>query len=258
VLVLCYGIPKSGSTLAFELVKSALKNAGFEQKTFVNHARGTEGAEAGLPGVRNFAASLDKPTLEDLFARMGTARKIAVKTHSPFPDADFAWLEERQLAGDIQVIASYRDPREICLSLMDAAEKARKRGHEAFGGIEIMRRAQRNARHRIKDFRKWAALKGTMRLDYDTVAFAPDETLDRIEKLLSIKCSDREEVKDYAYYEAPTQKNKGLRNRYKSDLTEEQSADMLERFGEIIRVFAENDQTWFDACRRKMLAGNTE
>jgi hypothetical protein len=258
VLVICYGIPKSGSTLAYELVRGVLKSTGFEQKIIVNDARGIEGADAGLPGLRNFVAKVDRQMLEGLLKAAGPDNKLAIKTHSMFPDTDFAWIEERQRAGDIKIIASYRDPRDICLSLMDAASKAKKRGFDAFIGVEMMRRAQRNVRHRIKDFRKWAAISGAIRLGYDTVAFAPDEALDRIEGLLSVKCSDREEIKDYVYYEAPTQKNKGLRNRYKRDLTEEQNADMLEKFGEIIRIFSEDDQNWFDVCRRKMLAGATE
>jgi len=257
LLVICYGIPKSGSTLAFELVKGALKSAGFEQKVIVNNMRSAQVTDDGLPGTRNFLAKVDRGSLEDLFGAAGEM-KLAIKTHSSFPDEDFAWLEQRQEAGDIAVIASYRDPRQICLSLMDAASKARKRGFEAFSGVEVMRKAQRNVRQRIKDFRKWGALKGTMRFPYDTVAFAPDEALNKIEQFLSIKCGDREEIKDYAYYEAPTQKNIGLRDRHKRDLTEEQNADMLEKFGEIIRVFSEDDQRWYDACRRKMLAGTYE
>ncbi len=208
--------------------------------------------------MRNFVASLDRPVLEDLLNRAGPGGKLAIKTHSPFPDADFAWLEERQRAGDIAVVASYRDPREICLSLLDAATKAKKRGLDAFINVEMMQRAERNVRRRVKDFRKWGALNGSLRLSYDTVAFAPDDALDRIERLLSVTCGDRQELKDYVYYEAPTQKNKGLRNRYKRDLTEEQNADMLEKFGDIIRVFEEDNQSWFDACRQKMLAGAEE
>ncbi len=256
MLVLCYGIPKSGSTLAFELVRGVLKSAGFEQPTFVNDARGLEGVDANLPGLRNFVIPFDRQRAENLIATIGPDRRIAVKTHAPFPDADYAWLNEQQANGAIQIVASYRDPREICLSLVDAAKKAKKRGFDAFGDVEHMQRAQKNVRNRIPDFRKWASLKGSLRLDYDTIAFAPDKALRRIEDALHVTCIGKEDVKDHVYYEAPTQKNKAVRNRYKDELSDAENAQMLEEFDEFIhRVCEQNDQSWFDECRAEMLTG---
>jgi len=255
MLILCYGMPKSGSTLAFELVKGTLNSAGFRQETFVNHARGLEDQDRNLPGLRNFVKNLDREVIQSVLDEIGPDRRIAVKTHSHFPEADFAWIEQQQQNGKLRIIASYRDPREMCLSLMDAAEKARERGLEAFGGIELMRRAQRNVRNRIVDFRRWAAIKGALRLSYDTVAFLPDEAIGQIEDYLQIK-SDREAVKYYAFAEAPTQKNKAKRDRYK-ELSEAQNKEMLRRFGEYIRRVCEQDeQSWFDECRTAMLKMN--
>ncbi|HVU22437.1 MAG TPA: hypothetical protein VHE09_17025 [Rhizomicrobium sp.] len=252
MLVLCYGIPKSGSTLAFELVRTALKNAGFGQKTFVNDARDLEGADAGLPGLRNFINDVDRAKVEGLIAKIGPKNKVAVKTHSPFPDEDFDWLEKAQTSGDLQVFASYRDPREICLSLMDAARKARKRGFDAFNGIEELHKAQRNVEKRIDEFRKWAALKGTVRLGYDITAFESDRALDLIEKTLQIEC-DRVEVKDYVFYEAPTQRNKATKGRH-TELSADDNADMLDKFGAFIRrVCEDDDQGWFDERRAELL-----
>lgn len=256
MLVLCYGIPKSGSTLAFELVRTSLKNAGFHQKTFVNDARDLEGADAGLPGLRNFVNGVDRQRIEKLIEAIGPDKKVAVKTHSVFPDDDFLWLEQLQAGGGLQIFASYRDPREICLSLTDAARKAKKRGLDAFNGIEAMHKAQRNVQNRIEDFRKWAALSGTVRLDYNTSAFQPDQALDRIESTLRIQC-DRVEVKDYVFYEAPTQKNKATRDRYREELSAEDNAAMLKLFDEFIhRVCEDSDQSWFDECRTAMLKTN--
>jgi hypothetical protein len=118
-----------------------------------------------------------------------------------------------------------------------------------------MQRARKNVRNRIPDFRKWASLEGSLRLGYDTVAFSPDEALSRIEGALNVESIGREDVKDHVYHEAPTQKNKAVRGRYKDELNEADNAQMLKEFNEFIhRVCEQNDQTWFDECRTEMLA----
>src|SRR5437773_11540492 len=116
MLVLCYGIPRSGSTLAFELAKGTLQSAGFDQATFVNDRLGPERLKRAGPDARNYVTGLSKRKIESLIEAIGPDRKIAVKTHSSFPDRMFRWLERLQASGKLQVIASYRDPRDICLS----------------------------------------------------------------------------------------------------------------------------------------------
>lgn len=253
MLVLCYGIPKSGSTLAFELVKGMLQSAGFDQETFVNDRLGPERLKRAGPANRNYVMRLSKQKIKDLISEIGPDRKIAVKTHARFQERLFPWLERMQADGQLQVIASYRDPREICLSLLDAGEKARTRGVKTFASVSDLRHAQENVQQRLEEFRKWAALRGTLRLSYNTVAFSPDDAIDLIERTLDIKC-DREAAKKYAYELASTQKNKAKKDRYRSDLTDAQNSEMVGVFGEFIeRACLQNDQAWFKKCRRGVL-----
>jgi hypothetical protein len=254
MLILCYGMPKSGSTLAFEVVKGMLANAGFAQESFINDVASAESVKAPGANKRNFIGELSKERIADVMATIGPNRRIAVKTHTDFPDELFGWFEEMQTRGELQIVASYRDPREICLSLMDAAAKARKNNADAFQEIGPMRRAQRNVRNRIKQFRKWASVKGAARIGYDMVAFQPDEAISLLEKALALTC-DHEAVKHYAFHEVPTQRNKAVQARYRDELSDEENTEMLRRFGEFIeRICEQDDQSWFDDCRRKMQA----
>jgi hypothetical protein len=253
MLILCYGMPKSGSTLAFELVRGMLRSAGCEQETFINDERDEDELAAGGLGVRNYANLLTVEKIKNIMTSIGTGRKICVKTHSALPHGAFGRLEQLQADREIQVIASYRDPREICLSLMDAAKKAKKLGLDAFARQAALEQAQQGIERRIGEFRTWGALKGTLRLDYDTVAFLPEDAMGPIEAALDIK-SDRAAAKHYAFNEAYTQKNKAKRGRYRSELSAKQNAEMLARFGEFIRrVCGEDDQKWFDECRAALL-----
>jgi hypothetical protein len=254
MLVLCYGIPKSGSTLAFELVKGMLQSAGFEQETLVNDRLDPERLKRATTSQRNYVSSLTKQKIKRLMTQIGPDRKIAVKTHARFHDGLFSWIERLQADGELQVIASYRDPREICLSLMDAGAAARSRGVKTFSGVGDIRRARRNVQKRIEEFRKWASLPGTLRLSYNTVAFAPDDAIDRIEEALNIKCN-REAAKKYAFEIASTQKNKAVKDRYRLDLTPEQNGELLDVFGEFIeRACERDDQAWFSSVREEIFS----
>jgi hypothetical protein len=252
MLVLCYGIPKSGSTLAFELVKGMLVDSGFEQEVLWNDRRDPAQMQPGR--ARNFIEGITCQKISHIVEAIGPARKIAVKTHSGFPDELFGHLEDLQQRHELQVVASYRDPRDICLSLVDQARKARLKGKPAFSAIAGLDQAAANIRRRIREFRKWASLKGSLRLGYDTVAFSPDEAIDVLEKTLGVACN-RVEVKRYAYEQAYTLKNKAQRDRHKEELSDEEGRQLAEIFREFLeRVLRADDQRWFDEYRQRMLA----
>ena len=246
MLVLCYGIPKSGSTLAFELVQGVLESAGHPQ--------------IRLPGMVvspqhsvNFLQAIDREKISRLLEYTGK-HWATVKTHSKIDASTFSYIEDLQNARRLQVIASYRDPREICLSLADAGANARSRGVKPFAGFVRIDDAVPAVLRQTETFRRWGALSRTLRLGYDTVAFAPDDAIDRIERCLRIK-SDRERAKRYAFVEARTQKNKALQHRAKTELTEEQYARLTTTFSEFIQNACETDnESWFSAVREQVMA----
>jgi hypothetical protein len=48
----------------------------------------------------------------------------------------FPWLEDLQARDALQVVVSWRDPRDICLSLLDAGEWSRRLQAGAFTELE--------------------------------------------------------------------------------------------------------------------------
>jgi hypothetical protein len=247
MLVICYGIAKSGSTLAYELVKGVLADAGHSQKKVRSLAI--------KPKARgNHLAELSRDALLDTMAAIGDERIVAAKTHMAMPGSMFPWLEEMQQARKLQVFASYRDPRDICLSLVDHGVKSRDAGRPGFSRIHALDDAADVVERAIAKFRQWAALKGSARLSFDTVAFAPDDAIAAIEARLGVK-ADREAVKRHAFEDAFTQKNKARRHRYEDELDAADRARLSQRFAEFIeRVCVGDDQAWFDACRAEILS----
>jgi hypothetical protein len=252
MLVLCYGIQKSGSTLAFELVKGVLETAGFEQ-TFLRNER----FKAGTPvpkSARNYIEGITRAKIEDLMAEIGSARKIAVKTHGSAPEEMFPWLENMQARRELQIVVSWRDPRDICLSLLDAGEASRRVGAGAFGGLVTLDDAANYVRRRIGAYRKWAALRGALRLDFDIVAYDPDKAIDAIESVLGVS-GDHTLAKRHAFEYADTRKNKALRDRHLSEMTDSQKAAMTAAFRQFLRQTGGPDSArWSETWRKTILA----
>jgi hypothetical protein len=127
MLVLCYGLTKSGSTLAFELIKAMLNSAGHAQERLPDGPVN--------PGHRvNYVQPLNRQRLNDILSAVGD-RWIAVKTHAGIADPMFTYLEKLQRERRIQVVVSYRDPRDICLAMLDAGSAARTAGVKEFSEI---------------------------------------------------------------------------------------------------------------------------
>ena len=227
MLVLCYGIQKSGSTLAFEMVGAALASAGFAQD-FVRNDRGrSEG---------NFISQAKRDSLASLIGEIGPDRRIAVKTHSGFPKPLAPWLDGLAAEGKLRVVASYRDPRDACLSLVDAAAKSRRIGKHDFAEVATLDDAAAYIEARIPAFERWAGLEKTLLLDYETAAFAPGTALDRIDAALGI-ASHRQAVLRHAFEDAKTLKNKARPARHRDELTPDDNARLTARFQDFLNRY---------------------
>jgi hypothetical protein len=248
MLVICYGIAKSGSTLTFELVRGILTSAGHSQKR-LRH-------DALKPRSRtNHMATVEKDALAGLIEAIGPDRIVVAKTHKVFDDEDYLWMEEQQRARKLQIITSHRDPRDMCLSLVDHGEKSRNDGRRGFAKVNDIAEAAQVVENAIPKFAKWASLQGSLRLYFETVAFAPDKALDAIEHTIGIK-GDHEEAIRHAFEDAFTQRNKAKRNRYEDELSAEQKQELSRTFAQFIaRVCVANDDAWFAEFRRQLLDG---
>jgi hypothetical protein len=138
--------------------------------------------------------------------------------------------------------------------MIDAGERARAQGKSEFSEISDLKSAIPRVLEQIEKFNKWAAVAGTLRLDYDLVAFSPDRALDLIEKCMGIT-ADRAQAKSHAFENAFTQMNKGRPNRAREELNIEQYALATQAFADFIRNVCEGDgDVWLASIRSGMLA----
>lgn len=242
MLVLCYGLTKSGSTLAFELIKGLLESAGHPQHRLPD---GPVNAGARI----NYVQPLTRKRLDEVLSAVGD-RWIAVKSHSGIADPLFAYVEKLQREGRLQLVVSYRDPRDICLSMLDAGKAARASGAKEFSEVTDLTVAARRVSEQVEKFFKWAAVPGALLLPYDTVAFDPEAAIDRIESCLRGMRVDRGRAKQYAFEEAFTQKNKAQRSRFLNELTKEQNDELKETFAPFILNFIDGQPAEFLSEKR--------
>jgi hypothetical protein len=157
-------------------------------------------------------------------------------------------------SGDLLVVASYRDPRDVCLSLIDAGTRARAKSVKPFSTIVDLPSAIKGLKNQILKFRKWASIRGALRLEYELVAFAPDKAMDLIEQRINLKY-DKAAAMKHAFEVAFTQKNKAQPKRHQSELDEDQQQQLTAAFEPFISsVFENADERWFSDYREKVLS----
>lgn len=209
MLVFSYGIPKSGSTLAFQIARAAARFAGHPQRLMP--------PPLSSPGHRvNFHQVLD-PALLDQVARRAGDRILVIKTHDR-PGAEWvAAYSELASRGAARAIVNHRDPRDICLSLCDAGRAARAQGETAFAEFVTLADAAPRVRQYLEELEVWRGLPGLLEVRYETCAFRMDEAIDAIEAHLGVRTPNWL-VRLYAGRIAFTHRNKAVPARHAIEL----------------------------------------
>lgn len=203
-----YGMTKTGSTLAFELVRSALELCGKAQPKLSPNAVIESEKVNFVSHVSEEQASAILSEAKDI------GHLIAIKTHT-VPDPP---LREIFARGQAQGHVIYRDPRDVALSMMDHGARARKRGKLAFSEIETLDDALNGIRNQCDTMLEWLRLPGIRPISYDHVAFDSIRTTREILAELGLKGPARRIV-DLAKNGRFTQFNKGKQARYKTEMS---------------------------------------
>lgn len=215
MLVFSYGIPKSGSTLAFQIARVAALVGGHSQRLLP--------APLSTPGHKvNFQQVLDPDLLERTAAR-AAGRVLVIKTHDT-PGA--AWAAAyRALAarGEAAAIVNHRDPRDICLSLRDAGQAARARGETAFAEFVTLADAAARVRGYLRELEGWRGLPCLLDLRYEVCAFAMDRAIASVRTHLGLR-GPAWPVRFHVGRLAFTHRNRAVPERHSAELSEAERA----------------------------------
>ena len=226
LLYFSYGMTKTGSTLAFQLVRSALDLCGFPQDRVpldvVNPVL-----------TRNFVNHISERQLNEL---KDEARKrgypIALKTHMR-PSAGVVKMIQ---CGEAIAHACYRDPRDMILSMLDHARISRANGATEFAELTNIEQVLVNIRSQHNSLTAWLRLPGVIPLYFEDIAFETARTAKRVLQQLNLKI-DAEVLAEVVKTQRFTQKNKGARIRHPNEMAVEDSDRIATEFSPLIDHF---------------------
>ena len=229
LLYFSYGMTKTGSTLAFQLARSALDLCGFPQD-------GVQSEVAKADENRNFVNHVSEQQLESLKQEARSrGYPIVLKTHTR-PDL---CVRQAIISGEAIAHACYRDPRDMALSMLDHAENARQTGRKPFSELHTLAQALTNIRSQHDSLTAWLRLPNVMPLYFEDIAFNTVETARRILEQLGLKL-DPEMLAEVVHTQRFTQRNKAVRQRYPAEMDLELSANIADEYAPLFERLIKN------------------
>jgi hypothetical protein len=229
LLYFSYGMTKTGSTLAFELARTALDLCGYPQDPVPIDGVATDARV-------NFVNTLPPAALADMAAysrKLG--HPLALKTHAR-PPKDLAAMITR---GEALVQISYRDPRDMALSMLDHGTRARASGQKSFSELKTLTQTMENIRQQFKTLSLWLRLPQALPLYFEDVGFQTKASAQRVLQQLGLRL-EAETLADVVQQHRFTQKNKARPLRYPDEMPEEQAEAIGQEFAAFIRRFITN------------------
>lgn len=224
-----YGMTKCGSTFAYELVRRLFEVNGYPQ--------------THLPGPRASDAA-DILYLDNLNeARLGPIRDaqagpVAIKTHAAPTDAVRELLKSGQVVGH----AVYRDPRDMALSLLDHGTRARASGERAFSEIATLDDAIAAIDRQLETLSAWLRLPCIMPLYFEDVVYRTTNNVGILKSQIGLwndgnvaAEGDEDAISDHVRSTRFTQFNQGVRRRWRTEMSQEDSERIKTRFAPLIR-----------------------
>ena len=230
LLYISYGMPKSGSTLAYQLARAVAEASGAPQ------------VQAPLNAIRDSSANfveVIRPKELDALLEYAETRApgtpVVIKTHSGL----WKCVEEAMEEGLVIGHAICRDPRDIALSMMDASRDGRAWGRRHGEPIRHIEDALEAVRGNAVKFEKWAAHPAIIPFAYPRVAFGSEEVIARIAGQLGVEV-DAKRLAVLAK-KGGTNFNKGVHRRHEKELSQPVAERIAAEFANFIETYCDDD-----------------
>ena len=230
LLYISYGMAKSGSTLAFQLVSAILEEAGVPQYDL-------DLSEAETINDRRFVGVIRPPELAHMVAvaKGRPQSPVVVKTHSGLWNCVAEGLDNGWIIGH----AICRDPRDIALSMMDASRENRAWGKREGQPLRHVEDALDYVRAHAKKFQDWARHPAIKPFSYERIAFDTEAVAAEMAKQLGVE-ADAKRVAKIAKA-SQTNFNKGRSRRHAAELSKGVNDQIRTEFGDFIDKWCDPD-----------------
>ncbi len=231
MIVISYGVRKSGTTLAFELARAVLELNGYPQ------ARLPE----PLLGRSKPYNAVDSWTEERLHRLVdATAGNIVVvKTHASCVAISTPTMLGLLASGQVKIQTVFRDPRDTVLSLLDEARRKPAKDKARTVEEAIVR-----MRPRLDELRRWCVFP-TLRLFYEQYAFDRSAGPRLIADDFGMLVDPHEVWRRTATRN--TRKNVARPHRHRCDMSRADAQLVEAAFPEFLALIERGDPAWFGA-----------
>jgi len=230
LLYISYGVPKSGSTLVFEITRRAFEVNGIPQYRLSDNAV-CAGHEINF--VRDWN---DERILDALLTEAEELKStIVIKTHrSPSERI-------KELANDGLIVGHivYRDPRDIALSMLDHGRKARKNGEIAFSDIRDIMQAMYRVKSRLEQFYEWLEIPKFFINSYEDMIHHSREFETKLKQQTGLEFN-LDDIVSYVRSNRFTQFNKGVVRRFEEEMSESNKSMFYGEFEDFISKYISN------------------
>ena len=235
MIVISYGLEKSGSTLAFEMAKTVLELDGSPQRRLGDDLVDPE------PGVNELGSWSDERL--DALVEDTRDERIVVRTHGAATPLTPSKLLGHLAAGDVRVHVTYRDPRDIVLSMLDEGARGRASGRGRSLGVGSVEEAVPILAGRLTNLRSWGSVP-CLKLQYERFAFHPRRGPELIGQDLGVV------VDPVAVWQLVnrrfTRKNVARRRRHEHEMSDDQRAHVETELADYLALVEGADPGWFE------------
>ena len=225
-IFICYGIPKSASSFTWQLVKRTATIGGLDVATLTVYSKGKPTPEDAIDPVSGKNLALVQEEIAD--------RCAVIKTHG----AQTKEAAELVKQGQSKIFVSYRDLRDVALSLIDHGQRSRSRGATDFSQFLEPRDSLVTLTDAVRRMQSWVDTCDPLLISYEDVSFDTENTVKRIAQKLEVQVSVDEVLRFFEHKkDVIIHFNKGVRDRHQTEMDPETSALFLNTFPEYYKRY---------------------
>jgi hypothetical protein len=206
-IYISYGITKSASTFAWQLIKRIAIGGGLPIATLTSRSKGRNSPV-------DYIDPLSRENLDLVRGDVGNL-PVVIKTHGDVTPAAARLVAE----GTAHVFVSYRDLRDVALSLLDHGARSRANGIRDFSQFREVPETLENIRVQVRRFENWVRSCNPLLLPYDEICFDTRSTISRIAERLGVLVNTDLIFNEFNSNTASIgQFNKGERRRFEREM----------------------------------------
>ncbi len=225
-IYISYGITKSASTFAWQLIKRTAISGGLPIATLTSKSKGANSPEDYIDPVSEKNLNLISEEVGNL--------PVVIKTHGDATPTAARLVAE----GTAQVFASYRDLRDVALSLLDHGARSRAKGIKDFSEFYQLADTLEDIKTQVQRFEKWMQLCKPLLLSYDEVCFDTRLAISRIAERLEVSVDVGLIFDEFNENKSAIgQFNKGEKRRFEREMDNKTSALFVDAFAPYYKTY---------------------